>query len=407
MLKLPDKEESLLRPGKVKPSCPELKEDIEVDTVVIGGGITGITTAYLLKQAGQKVAVTEKATIGSGTTGHTTGKVTSQHNLIYAELSERLGAQKARIYAQANQTAVEQIDRIIKAERIDCGWERADNYVFTTQRRRVREFKQEAKIAAGLGLPASFETTSPLPFKITGAVKFTGQAHFSAQKYIKALAAKINKAGSRVYENTRAIGIRDGSPAIVKTINGRVVAKNIVVATNVPTFPLLARGLYCALEYPHTSYIVAGRPKIKLSGMYISPDKNHYSILPVGKGKEQIVLIGGQNHIRGHGRAAPNYQKLAGYAEVKFGVKSISYKWKAWDYMAYDNVPLIGKLYPWSKHLYVASAFKKWGLAHSMVAAMILRDSITGQPNEWADLYSPQRLSPITSIPHVIANSLG
>jgi glycine/D-amino acid oxidase-like deaminating enzyme len=407
MLKLPDKEESLLRPGEVKPAYPELREDIELDTVVIGGGITGITTAYLLKQAGQKVAVIEKATIGSGTTGHTTGKVTSQHNLIYAELSERLGAQKARIYAQANQTAVEQIDRIIKAERIDCGWERADNYVFTTQRRRVREFKQEAKIAAGLGLPASFETTSPLPFKITGAVKFTGQAHFSAQKFINHLAAKVNKGDCKVFENTRAIGINDDAPGIVKTINGRVVAKNIVVATNVPTFPLLARGLYCALEYPHTSYIVAGRPKIKLSGMYISPDKNHYSILPVGKGKEQIVLIGGQNHIRGHGRAAPNYQKLAGYAEVKFGVKSISYKWKAWDYMAYDNVPLIGKLYPWSKHLYVASAFKKWGLAHSMVAAMILRDSITGQPNEWADLYSPQRLSPITSIPHVIANSLG
>jgi glycine/D-amino acid oxidase-like deaminating enzyme len=374
--------------------------------VIIGGGITGITTAYLLKQAAQKVAVIEKATIGSGTTGHTTGKVTSQHNLIYAELSERLGAQKARIYAQANQTAVEQIDRIIKAERIDCGWERADNYVFTTQRRRVREFKQEAKIAAGLGLPASFETTSPLPFKITGAVKFTGQAHFSAQKFINHLAAKVNKGACKVFENTRAIGINDDAPGIVKTINGRVVAKNIVVATNVPTFPLLARGLYCALEYPQTSYIVAGRPKIRLSGMYISPDKDHYSLLPVGKGKEQLLLIGGQNHIRGLGRAAPNYQKLSDYAGKRFGVKSISYKWKAWDYMAYDNVPLIGKLYPWSKHLYVATAFKKWGLAHSMVAAMILRDSITGQPNEWADLYSPQRLSPITSIPRVIVNSL-
>src|ERR1043166_5572460 len=102
MLSLPDKQVSLLKPGGFKPTYPKLKGSVAVDTVIVGGGIAGISAAYLLKKAGQKVAILEKDAIGNGTTGHTTGKVTSQHNLIYAELYERLGPKKAKVYAEAN-----------------------------------------------------------------------------------------------------------------------------------------------------------------------------------------------------------------------------------------------------------------------------------------------------------------
>jgi len=406
MIKLPDKEESLLRPGKIEAVYPKLKSDTEVDTVVVGGGITGITAAYLLKKAGQKVAVMEKDTIGSGTTGHTTGKVTSQHNLVYADLKNRIGTARTRIYGQANQTAIDEIEKVIKAEKIDCGWERADHYVYTARRDQIKKFKEESKTAAALGLPASFEKKSPLPFKITATVRFTNQAHFSAQKYANALAKVIDGQRSHVYENTKATGFQDGQPAVVATDDGEVAAKNIIVATNVPTLPLAARLTYCAMEYPQMSYLIAGRPKIKLKGMYISPDPGYYSLLPVGKGSGQILLVGGENHIPGLGRAQPRQQKLADFAERHFGMKKIEYRWQARDYLAYDGVPLIGKLYPWSKHIYVATAFKKWGLAHSMVAAMILRDSILGETNPWADTFNSQRLRPVLSIPRSIADSL-
>jgi glycine/D-amino acid oxidase-like deaminating enzyme len=407
MIKLPKKEASLLKPDGFEPQYPKLGSSIEVDTVIVGGGITGITCAYLLKKAGQKVAVLEKDAIGSGTTGHTTGKVTSQHNLVYADMYGHLGEQKTRLYGQANQTAVEEIAKLIKSEMIDCGFERADNYVYTADPKRVSEFKREAKIADRLGLPASFERSSPLPFKIIAAVKFANQGHFSAQKYIEALTKKIVGKGSHIYEQTRAMSFSDGQPCAVGTSNGEVVAKNIIVATNVPTLPLVARVAFCVLEYPQTSYLIAGSPKIKLSGgMYISPDEDHYSLLPVGKGKDQILLVGGENHIRGHGIAKNHQQKLADYADSHFGMTQIKYRWHAWDYLAYDNVPLIGRLYPWSKNLYVATAFKKWGLSHSMVAGMLLRDLILGESNPWEELYSPQRLSPITSIPRTIAQSI-
>jgi glycine/D-amino acid oxidase-like deaminating enzyme len=405
-MKLPDKQASLLKPDGFKSTYPKLDSDIEVDTVVVGGGIAGITAAYLLKQTGQKVTVLERKSIGNGTTGHTTGKVTSQHNLIYKELQEHLGPRAAKVYGQANQQAIENIDKIIKKEKIDCGWERTDNYVYTTEKNRVKEFEEEAKIAKGLGLPASFHKTSPLPFKIAAAVKFSDQAHFSAQKYIEALAKTINGNGSFVYENSRAMTFLEGSPCQVRTPGGKVIAKNIIVATNVPTSPLLARFSYCFMEYPHTSYLVAARAKIKLTGMYISPDKDYYSLLPVGKADKQILLIGGENHIPGLGRPTSRHQKLADFGQKHFGLSKIEYRWGARDYTAYDNVPLVGKLYPWSKHLFVITAFKKWGLSNSMVAGLIMRDIITGKKNDWADVYNPHRPSVIKSIPRTIKKEL-
>jgi len=402
MLKLPDKEVSLLKPDGFKPKYPGLESDIEVDTVIIGGGIAGISAAYLLKKAGQKVAVVEKDCIGSGTTGHTTGKVTSQHSLIYAELCQRFDRKTAKIYGEANQTAVEEISKLIKTEGIDCGWQQADNYVYTADPGRLKEFKSEVKVAASLGLPATFEKTLDLPFKVVGAVKFAKQAHFSAQKYIEGLAARINGSGSYIFEKTHAVSIKDGSPARVSSANHTIAAKDIIVATNVPTFPLVARGAYCILEYPTSSYLISGKPKIKVKDMYISPDDDHYSILPVG----DTLLIGGENHIPGTRIAKSRQQKLADYAEKYFGVKQIDYRWHARDYLAYDGIPLIGKAYPWSKHLYVITAFKKWGLSHSMVSAMIMKDLILSNPNPWAGVFNPLRTSPIKSIPRVAAKYL-
>jgi glycine/D-amino acid oxidase-like deaminating enzyme len=406
-MRLPDNQATFLKPDGFSAVYAKLNKHTEVDTVVVGGGIVGITAAYLLKQAGQTVAVLERKSIGNGTTGHTTGKVTSQHNLMYGDLQDRLGAGTAKIYGQANQRTLEEIEKVIKKEKIDCGWERADNYVYTTKKGKLKEFEQEAKVAQSLGLPASFQTTSPLPFKIVAAVRFDNQAHFSAQKYIEALAKKVHDKGSFIFENSRAVAFFDGTPCKVKTLGGSVTAKNIIVATNVPTSPLLARLSYCIMEYPHTSYLVAGRPKIKLKGMYISPDKGYYSLLPVGKGKEQILLIGGENHIPGLGLPKKRQRKLADFGQKHFGINKVEYRWGARDYIAYDGIPLVGKLYPWSKNLYIATAFKKWGLSHSMVAGIILRDLIIGQKNEWSDVYNPHRPSVVTSIPRVILKSLG
>lgn len=400
MLKLPHADSSYWKSFYTKPLYRPLRVNLNIDVVIVGGGISGLTAAYLLKQAGLNVVVLEKNKIGSGTTGGTTGKVTSQHGLIYADLKKRLGEKTARAYAEANQTAVERIAQVIRKEKIDCDWERDDNYVYTVDPKKISQFKTEAETATGLGLPASFETKLQLPFEVTAAVKFANQAKFNAQKYVLGLAKAVHGNGSYVFEDSNVISFHDGTPAHIRTKEAKITAKNIIVTTKVPAAPLLARFSYGFLEYPTTSYIVAAPFDGKLTGMYISPDKNHYSLLPVGNAKERLLLIGGENHIPGLSSPTKRYQKLADYAQANFGVSSIAYRWKAMDYLAYDDVPLVGKIYPWSRHLYTATGFHKWGLSTSMVAAMILCDLVRGEPNPWAEVFSSVRIKPVLSIPH-------
>jgi glycine/D-amino acid oxidase-like deaminating enzyme len=394
MVELPAEETTSLH----KPTYPELKDDIETDVVIVGGGITGLNTAYLLKKSGLNVVVLEKHNLASGTTGGTTGKVTSQHGLMYTDLQQRLGEQTAKLYGQANQAAIDKIEQIIKKEKIKCGWARADNYVYTTKPDKTAGFKKEAQIAAKLGLPASFEASLDLPFKVTGAVKFANQAKFQAKDYVVGLAKIVNGQGSYVFENSEVVGFHDGDPVWVKTRKAKVTAKHIVVATKVPAAPLVARLSYCFNEFPTTSYIVASKTKTSLKGMYISPDKDNYSILPLS----EFLLIGGENHLPIMANHRTHYQKLADYGAQHFGFKKIDYMWRALDYLPYDSVPLIGKVYPWSKNMYTATAFQKWGLSTSMVAASILHDLILNEPNPWAQIFRTHRLRTLLSIPRAV-----
>lgn len=399
---LPSIEKSLWRESSSGQIYPQLEADVEADVVIVGAGITGLTSAYLLKQQGLKVAVIEKDTVGGGTTGRTTGKVSSQHGINYQGLIDKHGGKTAKLYGQAMQSAVNKVEEIINKEKISCDWQADDNYVFTTERQGIGQIKKEAEVSAKLGLPASFVTSTPLPFSVKGAVKFSNQGKFNSQKYLLGLAKAVHGKGSLVFENSKVTGIHDGSPAHIRTAKAKVSCKHIIVATNVPTLPLMARGGYCVLEYPTESYIIAGKLKDELKGMYITPDDNHYSILPVDVGKESYLLIGGGGHISGMRLSREKrFQKLAAYASEKFAVTEITHKWSDRDYLSYDQMPLIGRLYPWSKNLYVGTAYKKWGLSGGTAAGIILSDLIAGKTNPWADVFSPQRLGPIKSIPSV------
>jgi glycine/D-amino acid oxidase-like deaminating enzyme len=408
MIRLPAKESSLWMASAVAPAYPTLQESIEVDDVIIGGGIAGLTSAYLLKQAGRKVAVLEQGKVGSGTTGHTTGKVTSSHNVTYQRLVERFGTKYAQIYGHANETAIKLIEKIVEAENIDCNWERADNYIYTEKPEEVQMLYREAHVANKLGLPATFEKEIPeLPLWIEGAVKFKNQAKIHSQKYLLALAKTVHGKGSFVFEQTKAKKVHEGKKIYVKANKSVVNAKNIIIATNVP-FPLVAHGLYCALEYPQKSYIIAVKTKLELPGMFITPGRPLTSLLPIKHEGEKLLLVGGESHILGlAGNTQRRYQHLADYAELRLAATEVIHYWSARDYLAYDSVPLIGKLYPWSKHTYVATAFMKWGLTSATVAGMLLSDTILGKTNSWDYVFNSNRISPVKAIPYVFAKHVG
>lgn len=381
---------------------PRLEGESITDVAIVGGGIAGISAAYRLTQAGLRVAVLEKNEIASGTTGGTTGKVTTQHGVIYQEIAERFGTDFGRQYGKICHQALTDMRQLVQTQNIDCDWHDQDNYVYTTRKVTAKRLQAEAAAASAAGLPASYETSLDLPFAIVGAVHFANQAYFNAVKYVRSLAQLILASKSAVYEQSEVKSFNFGSPNVLSTAHGMLKANTVIFATKVPPAPLAGRLTYAAYEYPVTSYLLAAAYDGNLQGMYISPDKSHYSLLPIDTPHGRYLLVGGQSHIPGLKRPEPNHRKLARYGHEHFGISTVGYRWKAMDYIAYDNLPLIGHLYPHTKSVYAIGGFKKWGLNLSMVAANVLTDAIARNDNRGIDMFSPQRLSAPLAIPRAV-----
>ncbi|BAU05349.1 putative FAD dependent oxidoreductase [Fischerella sp. NIES-3754] len=150
---------------------PSLTHDISVDVAIVGGGIVGITAGMLLKRAGKTVAILESQQIATGVSGHTTAKITSLHQLIYAQLIQEIGEKKTQIYADSNQAAIERVARFVEEENINCDFSRRSAYTFAETTENLDDIKKEVEAAVNLGLPASFVTETSLPFSIAGAIK--------------------------------------------------------------------------------------------------------------------------------------------------------------------------------------------------------------------------------------------
>ena len=231
---LPGRAESYWIATTPESNYPALPGDIRVDVAILGGGIVGITSALLLKQAGVSVAVVEADRIIKGTTGYTSAKITSQHDLIYDRLISKLGREKAKQYADSNQAALEKIEYIVRSWDISCDFSRKPAYIYAGSQDSAQNILNEVSAATSLGLPASFESSPPLPFETYGSVRFNNQAQFHPRKYLCAVAREIEGDGCYIFEKTRALGIEGGDPVVVKTDKGTVRADNVIQATHYP-----------------------------------------------------------------------------------------------------------------------------------------------------------------------------
>ncbi|MBE9099814.1 FAD-dependent oxidoreductase [Vacuolonema iberomarrocanum] len=381
-------------------SCyPALVKDLHVDVAIIGGGLAGITAAMLLKKAGKRVAVLEAGRVAEGVSGHTTAKVTSLHHLIYASLLKDIGEDKARLYGESNQVAIEKMAALVRDEQIDCDFTREDAYTFAEASKHVDEIVAEAEAAKQLSLPASFVTETPLPFPVQGAVKFSNQAQFHPRKYILCLADKVHGDGSDIFENTRVKTVEGESPCQVQTENGyTVTAQDVIVTTHLP---ILDQGLFFAKTYPKRSYLIGARidsAKVP-DGMFIGMGENYHSIRAASMDEGgSLLLIGGEGHKVGEASdTEERYQRLATYARERFGIETVDFYWSSQDTVSFDKLPYIGRLTPMHQHTYVATGFSLWGMSKSTLSAMILSDLILGQSNSWANLYDATRPTPFVT----------
>ncbi|MCL6471199.1 MAG: FAD-dependent oxidoreductase [Firmicutes bacterium] len=368
---------------------PALEQGIEVDTAVIGGGITGITTALLLKQAGQKVALIEMHRIAKSTTGHTTAKLSSLQGLKYQTLLSNFSADKVRIYAKANQFAIDKIASIVSDQKIDCDFKRTSAYTYTESKKNIRAIEKEVEATQKVGLNTSFFESADLPFEIRGAVYLDNQAQFHPRKYLLVLSSYINNGDSYIFENTRVVNIDDGNPCIITTDQGKIRARNVVLAT---AFPFKDTGHFYTKLYPYYFYLTGMRINSNVpEGMYYGIDDDAYTIRNHPTKDGPLLIVGSGHHKTGQGGDTFKwYQRVENYAKERFDVESIDYYWSTEDYRTPDGIPYIGRL-PKAKHIYMASGFGGWGMTNSMVAAIIISDEILEKDNPWASFFSPSR----------------
>ena len=372
---------------------PPLSPGVKVDVAILGGGIVGITAAYLLKQAGKSVAVIEADRVARGVSGYTTAKVTAGHGLIYTKLIKNFGVEGAQVYAQSNLAAIDKIAEVIENVGISCDWQRQANYVYTEDAGEVQSIEEEVAAEQKAGLPSVFTTETSLPYPVAAAVKMEGQAQFHPRKYLLPLAASILGDESYVFESTKVLGVEPGSPCSVTTDKGSVEAADVIVATH---YPFLDRGFLFAKNRPSRSYAVAGAVDdgTLAEGMYISSSAPTRSIRGTPHDRKTMLIIGGEGHIVGtEPDTNKRYLRLERWARERFGLESFQYRWSAQDPSTLDGVPYIGRLNRGSQHLFVATGFGKWGMTNGTVAAMILSDLILERPNEWASLYDSKRLN--------------
>ena len=379
---------------------PPLDGDHRADVAVVGAGITGMTAALLLARAGRSVAVIDQHVVAGGTTGHSTAKVTSQHGLTYAVLRLAHGQAAARTYAEAMEGAKERIAELA-GEGIECAFRRRPAYLYAGAGWQRPLIEREADAAAEAGLPATLVETTPLPYDVHGAVRFDDQAEFDPRAYVAGLARLLVEAGGSVFEHTRARQVHEGEPCRVETERGTLVADDVVVAT---LMPFLDRGGFFARAYGSRSYVVtariAGAPP---DGMFITagPPTRSLRAHPFTGG--ELLLVGGEGHHVGSGKARPErYDTLIGFARRHWDVQSIEHRWSSQDYLPDDQVPYAGRLHLRSRHVYVATGLRKWGITGGTAAAMLIADAILGRENDWSRLFSSTRLRPLQEGPRFL-----
>ena len=384
-------------------SHPALTERRSFDVAVVGGGITGLTTALLLARDGRSVCLLDQGSVGSGTSGHTTAKVTSQHHLTYAKLRVTHGADGARTYGQAMEAAKERVAAFAD-EGIDCDLRRRPAYVYATRTSERALIEAETSAAQEAGLPATLDDEVPLPFDTLGGMRFDDQIELHAGKYLQGLAARLVAAGGEIFEHTRAVDVKEADTCVVHTDKARVRAQHVVVAT---LLPFLDRGGHFARAFASRSYVLTARVAGGLpDAMLINAVPPLHSIRAVPFRGEELLMILGEDHHVGSAKATPErYERLAQFARERWDVVSFEHRWSAQDYSPADGVPYIGPVNVRSRRVHVATGFKKWGMTAGTAAGMLISDAIGGRANAWAPLFSSTRVKPLAEAPRFVSEN--
>ena len=422
---------------KNKEKYNKVEKNIETDICIIGGGITGISTAYYLTKENLKVTVLDMGKIGFQTTGNSTAKITSQHGLFYKYLKDSKGEDFARLYYDANEDAIKNIKKIVEKEKIQCDLECQSAYVLAANREEVQKVKDEVEVVRGFGGHAEYLEREDIDKNLLilnplAAIRFKNQAQFNSYKYTIELAKICKNLGANIYENTKVVDVRDEKDYYyLETEDGyKIKAKYLVITTKYPITNI--PGFYFMKMYQSTSYGISIPVKEKLfDGMYITSTNPKVSlrmakvdnniIKDVVDGNienyakqdkenrkrvkekqnskidnEYVLIVVGADHKTGEKTDLSNsYKKLENITKQIYPQGKVENYWNTEDCITLDKIPYIGKYSNMWENAYVATGFNKWGITTSNIAANIITDMIIGRKNRYEDIFISTRVEPV------------
>jgi glycine/D-amino acid oxidase-like deaminating enzyme/nitrite reductase/ring-hydroxylating ferredoxin subunit len=384
----------------------ELEGDLEVDVAIIGAGITGITAARLLKDAGLKVAVLESRRVGKGETGKTTAHLTEILDTRYHHLISAFGEGRARLAARGQRAAIERIATFVADRKIDCHFQRVPGYLYAETEQGIKTVEQEEAAARRLGISASRTNDLPLPFRVARAVRFDDQAQFHPRAYLLALADGIDGDGSHIFEQTHVLDVEEGERCRVTTEKAVVWARDVIVAAHVPISNKLL--LHTKLAAYRTYAVGLALPTIGPAGLFWdTADPYHYIRTHVVDGVPYLI-VGGEDHKVGEiDDTTEPFQRLEAYVASHFGrtVAATDFRWSGQIIEPVDGLPYIGNNAA-SRHIYVATGYSGNGMTNGTLAAMILADEIRGVTNPWSKLFDATRFKPLASAKAFISENI-
>jgi glycine/D-amino acid oxidase-like deaminating enzyme/nitrite reductase/ring-hydroxylating ferredoxin subunit len=384
------------------PELPRLAQDIRVSVCVIGAGIAGMTTAYLLGRAGRAVVVIDDGPVGGGETGRTTAHLSDALDDRYYEIEKLHGHDGSRLAAESHTAAINRIEAIASQEDIDCDFERVDGYLFLGGDSTRDELERELQAAHRAGLTdVELVERAPPDFWNTGpALRFPRQAQFHPLKYLNGLTRAILRDGGQIFSGAHAEKIVDGEPCRVTTSEGHVITSDsIVVATNSPVNDWV---ILHTKQAAYRTYVIGARvPRgsVPRALYWDTPDPYHYVRLQEVDSRldtaqlEDILIVGGEDHKTGQEDASDEpFKCLEDWTRERFPmVKSIDFRWSGQIMEPIDYMAFIGKNPGTDEHIYIATGDSGNGMTHGTIAGMLLTDLILGKKNRWTDLYDPSR----------------
>jgi glycine/D-amino acid oxidase-like deaminating enzyme/nitrite reductase/ring-hydroxylating ferredoxin subunit len=389
-------------PGDLPARLTPLDADLQTDVCIVGAGISGMTTAYLLACEGRSVVVLDDGPIGGGETGRTTAHLSNAFDDRYYEVERLFGEHGARIVAESHTAAIDRTEEIVRSEQIDCDFERLDGYLFVPPDCSNEVLEREIAAARRAGLhDVEWVDRAPISDFDTGrCLRFPRQAQFDPLKYLAGLARGALRHKARIYPRTHAEEIKGGNPACVTTSNDhKVNAGAVVVATNAAVNDSI---ILSTRESKYRTYVIGAfvpRGSVTKALYWDTADPYHYVRIQ-SVGDEDLLIVGGEDERVGeHDDGDERFAELYRWTRKRFPmIGRIEFCWSGHIVEPTDTVAFIGRMPLSEGNIFVVTGDSGQGMTHGTIAGILLTDLIQGRRNEWSNIYDPARLTSIATI---------